>query len=83
MYANLIQFYVMESQASALARHMLLLGILLDQSRDVGVQETTELFLECYGNLMVREKTAVWIKEHASALIRYANFTQCRHGRRN
>ncbi|KAI8926916.1 hypothetical protein BC831DRAFT_454358 [Entophlyctis helioformis] len=65
-----LHFHVMETQSSVLARHMLLLSALLEPLDDISITERAELFLECYGNLLVRQKTAQWIKSHASDLIR-------------
>lgn len=48
---------------------MLLLSIVLEQ-QDQGLQEQSELFLECYGNLLIRQKTNDWIQQKASDLIR-------------
>jgi dynein assembly factor 3 len=50
---------------------MLHLSILLDEMPDVSLQQRAELFLECFGNLLVREKTRDYIKEKASELIRF------------
>jgi dynein assembly factor 3 len=61
----------METQSSTLARHMILLSVLIDPALDSNLQERTELFLELYGNLLIREKTANSIKLHSSDLIRY------------
>lgn len=60
----------METQSTVLARHMLLLSLIMDPPPDLSLQERAELFLECFSNLMVREKTAKWITEKASDLIR-------------
>ncbi|KAI8915779.1 hypothetical protein EDD86DRAFT_196799 [Gorgonomyces haynaldii] len=64
-----VHFYVMETQASVIGRYLLLLRILLD-FEDMGMQDRIELFLECYGNLLVREKTHQFIVEQAKELIR-------------
>lgn len=65
-----IEFYVMETQSSTLARHMVLLSILFDQELNVSLQDRAELFLEVYGNLQIREKTETWIKQQSTNLIR-------------
>ncbi|EGF76589.1 hypothetical protein BATDEDRAFT_28431 [Batrachochytrium dendrobatidis JAM81] len=79
-----IHFHVIEPQSSLLARHMLLLSILFDPLDDIGIQvskaivlglvnllvERAELFLECYGNLLIRKKTATWINAYTLPLIR-------------
>ncbi|KAJ3285502.1 Dynein assembly factor 3, axonemal [Borealophlyctis nickersoniae] len=63
-------FHVIEPQSSILARNMLLLSVLFQMDDELGVQERVELFLELYGNILVREKTAAFIREQASQLIR-------------
>ncbi|KAH6561236.1 hypothetical protein BASA50_000242 [Batrachochytrium salamandrivorans] len=65
-----IHFHIIESQSSLLARDMLLLSIIVDHLDDIGIQERTELFLECYGNLLLRKKTSSWINSQSSSLIR-------------
>ncbi|KAJ1341442.1 hypothetical protein BSLG_003871 [Batrachochytrium salamandrivorans] len=67
-----IHFHIIESQSSLLARDMLLLSIIVDHLDDIGIQERTELFLECYGNLLLRKKTSSWINSQSSSLIRDA-----------
>jgi len=65
-----LNFYLMETQTSILARDIILLSIILDWSEDIGIQERVELFLEIYGNICVREKTEKFIRERAYDLIR-------------
>ncbi|ORX50011.1 hypothetical protein BCR36DRAFT_327461 [Piromyces finnis] len=65
-----LNFYLMETQTSVLARDIILLSIILDWSENIGIQERVELFLEIYGNICVREKTEKFIKERAYDLIR-------------
>jgi len=65
-----LNFYLMETQTSILARDIMLLSIILDWSEDIGIQERVELFLEVYGDICVREKTEKFIKERAYDLIR-------------
>lgn len=65
-----MNFYLMETQTSVLARDIILLSIMLDWTEDIGIQERVELFLEIYGNICVREKTENFIRERAYDLIR-------------
>jgi dynein assembly factor 3 len=59
----------LESQATNIARFMLLLAIVLELP-DRSLQEQAELFLEIYGNLLIRKKTMEWIQEKSTDLIR-------------
>eukprot|EP00951_Prasinocladus_malaysianus_P045223 scaffold598184_cov42-Prasinocladus_malaysianus.AAC.1 len=54
-----LQFYVYESEPEVLARHVLLIGILLDS--DFPVRDRVEMFLEIHGNALLSEKTAVYL----------------------
>ena len=56
-----------EPKAEALARNMLLTLILTDA--EVTIRERAELFLEVYGNALVRDRTAEYISQKASILI--------------
>ncbi|KAI8902099.1 hypothetical protein BC833DRAFT_617068 [Globomyces pollinis-pini] len=65
-----IHFYIIESQATNIARHILFLSIIFDTLDDMNLQERTELLLELHGNLLIREKTFNWLINYASKLIR-------------
>ncbi|KAI9188036.1 hypothetical protein H9P43_002427 [Blastocladiella emersonii ATCC 22665] len=62
---------ISEPQATLLARHMLLLYIALDPSLDeLSYTERTELFLEFYGSLYIRERSQQWLVGATDHLIR-------------
>ncbi|KAJ3301926.1 Dynein assembly factor 3, axonemal [Kappamyces sp. JEL0829] len=50
---------------------MLHLAILLDQTEELSLLQRSQLFLECFGNVMIREKTRDYINAKAMELIRY------------
>jgi hypothetical protein len=50
---------VYEEEAEALARHLLLLSILLDPQ--LLARERVEMLLELHSNALVREKTAAYV----------------------
>jgi hypothetical protein len=52
---------VYEEDSEALARHLLLLSILLDPQ--LLPRERVELLLELHSNALVREKTAAYVGE--------------------
>ncbi|KAJ3016108.1 Dynein assembly factor 3, axonemal [Thoreauomyces humboldtii] len=56
-----IEFVVLESQISALARTILLLDVMFSQS-EVGTDDRASLFLELYGNLLVRSSTTSHVR---------------------
>ena len=56
-----------EPKAEALARGMLLTLILTDAQ--ITIRERAELFLEVYGNSLVRDRTAEYISDQAALLI--------------
>lgn len=56
-----LQIYVFETEPEALARHMLLLMVLFDDS--LTARERAEMFLELHGNVLLRQRTADWACE--------------------
>jgi dynein assembly factor 3 len=65
-----LHFYVAESSLELLARHMLFLTLASEPLDQLGLQERSELFLELYGNTLVRHQTSQWLSEKANQLIR-------------
>ena len=64
-----VNMYVMESHPETLARHVLLMSIVFDE--DLGPRECTELFLEIYGNAMLRKQTSAYLMGKIEALVRW------------
>ncbi|XP_022107212.1 dynein assembly factor 3, axonemal-like isoform X2 [Acanthaster planci] len=65
-----INFYVVESNLELLGRHLLLTSIALESPKLMGLQEKTELFLEVFGNSLVRRQTRDYIVSKANDFIR-------------
>ncbi|KAI8506704.1 Dynein assembly factor 3, axonemal [Branchiostoma belcheri] len=65
-----INFYVVENQLELLLRHLLLLHIALEPPARMGLQEKTELYLEVFGDALVREQTADYIRTKATDFIK-------------
>ncbi|XP_035662777.1 dynein assembly factor 3, axonemal-like [Branchiostoma floridae] len=65
-----INFYVVENQLELLLRHLLLLNIALEPPDRMGLQEKTELYLEVFGDALVREQTADYIRSKATDFIK-------------
>lgn len=65
-----VTFYVMEHNIEVYARHALFLALILEDQHSRGLQEKTELFLEIFGNVLVRHHTAEYIQSMATELIK-------------
>ncbi|XP_038079414.1 dynein assembly factor 3, axonemal-like [Patiria miniata] len=65
-----INFYVIESNLELLGRHLLLTNLALESPKLMGLQEKTELFLEVFGNSLVRQQTRDYIVSKAKDFIR-------------
>jgi dynein assembly factor 3 len=66
-----INFYIYEKMLELYARDFLLLSVLLEHPAKRGVQEKTELFLEIFGNLFVRDHTSKYLQNRANEFIHY------------
>lgn len=66
-----IHFYVYEKMLELYARDLLLLSIALEHPAKRGVQEKTELFMEVFGNLLIRDNTQKFIKKRANDFIKF------------
>lgn len=64
--ADTVHVYVYEDNPEALARHILLLGILLDTS--LLASDRVTMFLEVYGNLFIREETSNYLQRRSKQL---------------
>jgi dynein assembly factor 3 len=65
-----LKFYVFEKMLELYARDFLLLSLAIEHPSKRGVQEKTELFLEMFGNLLVRDHTAQYIQQKANEFIK-------------
>ena len=66
-----IRFYIYENQLELYARDLLLLSFAFEHPNQMSVQEKSELFLELYGNLLIREYTSQILIEKANEFIKY------------
>jgi dynein assembly factor 3 len=64
-----INVYMAEKQPEVLARHVLLLAIFFDN--DLGPRECTEMFLEVYGNSMLRKQTSAYVHAKVEELVSF------------
>ena len=65
-----MQLYILEDEPEVLARHLLLLSVLLD--RALPIRARVETFLELHGNALLQQRTA----EYAGDLL--ISFSSCR-----
>nr|CAD7196458.1 unnamed protein product [Timema douglasi] len=62
-------FHVMEGSLELMARQMMLLTVALEPSQVLGLHEKTRLFLDIYGNILVRPNSARYVADKATQLI--------------
>ena len=68
---KIIRFYIYDCRLELYARAFLLLSLALESPNKRGIQEKTELFMEIFGNLNVRDQTAQFIKTIGNDFIKY------------
>ncbi|KAH0507466.1 Dynein assembly factor 3, axonemal [Microtus ochrogaster] len=61
-------FYVLENNLEAVARHMLIFSLALEDPEKMGLQERSETFLELWGNALLRPSVAAFVRDQASRL---------------
>lgn len=59
-----LHFYVYETEPEVLARHILLISVLLDE--EYPVRDRVEMFLEVHGNALLSERTAAYLGKRSS-----------------
>ncbi|XP_005110757.2 dynein assembly factor 3, axonemal [Aplysia californica] len=64
-----LKFYVVESALELYARDILFTMIALEKQENMGLQDKTELFLELYGNALVREQSSQYVERMSHELI--------------
>lgn len=62
--------FVVENNLELYARHLLLLSIALEPKKKLGLQEKTELFLELFGNSLVRPQASDYLQQKSSEFIK-------------
>nr|KAF6409623.1 dynein axonemal assembly factor 3 [Rousettus aegyptiacus] len=62
------QFYVLENNLEAVARHMLVFSLVLEDPAKMGLQERSETFLEVWGNTLLRPPVAAFVRAQADRL---------------
>ncbi|XP_054625472.1 dynein axonemal assembly factor 3-like isoform X2 [Dunckerocampus dactyliophorus] len=72
---DVLNVWLLESSMEVMARQMLLLFIALTPQEMMGLNEKTEVFLEVFGNSMIRSQTEDTLKRAASQLSLHINNT--------
>ncbi|XP_072282208.1 dynein axonemal assembly factor 3 [Pyxicephalus adspersus] len=65
-----LHFFIIEGDLELLARQLLFLTLALEKSEQMGLQEKCEMFLELFGNSLIRSKTATYLQEKCGMFIR-------------
>lgn len=65
-----INFYVQENNLELYARTLLLMTIALEPPSRMGLQDKTELFLEIYGNSLVRQQSMDYVHKFSTTFIK-------------
>ncbi|KAK2177949.1 hypothetical protein NP493_570g00008 [Ridgeia piscesae] len=63
-------FYIVESHIDLYARHLLFLAIAFEPQIRMGLQEKTELYLELFGNSLVRRQCMDYVEKMAPEFIK-------------
>lgn len=64
-----LNFYIIEGCAPLIARHMLLTTIALEPSESMSLQGKTQLFMDVFGNTLLRASSAGYLSSKANQLI--------------
>lgn len=64
-----IRFYLLDACMENVARQLMLLNIALQPPETLGLEQKTKIFMEIYGNTLVRPSTAKYLKSLASNLV--------------
>nr|XP_005992877.1 PREDICTED: dynein assembly factor 3, axonemal [Latimeria chalumnae]XP_014342038.1 PREDICTED: dynein assembly factor 3, axonemal [Latimeria chalumnae]XP_014342039.1 PREDICTED: dynein assembly factor 3, axonemal [Latimeria chalumnae] len=66
-----INFYVIENNLELIGRHLLFLTLAVEPPDHMGLQEKSEVFLELFGNSLIRSQTATYLQDKANLFIHY------------
>lgn len=65
-----LHFYIVEAACELYCRDMLFMSLFLQSPDRMGLQEKTELFLELYGNLLVRQQSMEYVQKMSNEFIK-------------
>jgi len=64
-----IHIYIVENNFELIGRHLLLLTLALEPLKKIGLQEKVDLFMELYGNTLIRNTTMNYLEEKSNLFI--------------
>ena len=64
-----VNFYMAESSMENVARQMLMIKLALEDESDHNLQEKSEMFLELYGNSLIRSNTRDYLAKNSNTFI--------------
>ncbi|XP_076986875.1 dynein axonemal assembly factor 3 isoform X2 [Tamandua tetradactyla] len=70
-------FFVLESNLEAVARHMLIFSLALEDPEKMGLQERSEAFLEVWGNALLRAQVGAVVRAQADRLAHLVPEPEC------
>ncbi|KAG8567995.1 hypothetical protein GDO81_013857 [Engystomops pustulosus] len=65
-----LNFFIIESDLELLARQMLFLTLALENPEQMGLQEKCDIFLEIFGNSLIRSKTTAYVQDKCEQFIK-------------
>lgn len=65
-----LHFFIVETQCELYCRDLLFMSLFLESPNRMGLQEKTELFLELYGNLLVRQQSVEYVQKMSNEFIK-------------
>ncbi|CAL1545956.1 unnamed protein product [Lymnaea stagnalis] len=65
-----LRFYVIETALELYARDILLMMVALEKQQNMGLQDKTELFLELFGNTLVRQQSSQYVENMSHEIIK-------------
>ena len=65
-----VHFYLIEANLEVFARHMLFLSLIAELPDQIGNQEKAEMFIELYGNTMLRSQVLEYVRMKSNDLIK-------------
>eukprot|EP00116_Pleurobrachia_bachei_P013125 sb/3473387/ len=69
-----VELFVIDTNLEQYCRHILFLSVVLQYPRVMGIQEKTELYLDLYGNSLVRGASMKFVRNNAANFIKYVSW---------
>ena len=72
-----INFFIVEQSMAVIARQLFLLALAWEPTSALGLGDKAAMFLEVYGDIMIRSKTSDYVKAMATKLIKLVSMSMC------